>query len=143
MITTIQRKSYKETLIILNKLELTQKIPLNIIEKMKKEQDNNWNFKYDENLELKSQKILKNTAELLSVLYLKYICNNDNERKVLKSIYEENEKREKYILKDKKEIVSLPQEEKNVISKLPIERKTFKEKVLEFFKNFLKNNIKR
>lgn len=91
MISALQRRSYKEILIILNELEIIEKIPQKLLEKMENEQDNNWNFIYDKNLPLESQNILKNTAELLSIIYLMFICEDEKEKQTLYEIYTQNE----------------------------------------------------
>lgn len=89
---TIKKRANFEVLVILNKFNLIDKIPEQVLLSMKQNQDENWNFVYDDNLELEEQKITKETAILLSSIYLRYICENQEEREELKKIYEENEK---------------------------------------------------
>lgn len=89
--TTEQRRAYTETLIILGKLELDSLLPKDIIENMNKEKDETWDFIYNENLPLEEQKVLKRTSALLSIIYLMYLCDDIEEKKELKLLYEENE----------------------------------------------------
>ena len=86
MATSQERKAYKEVLIVLEKLDLIQEIPQNVLETLKAEQDNSWNFEYDETLPLEEQDILRNTAVLFSNLYLAFICKDENEKKELKNM---------------------------------------------------------
>lgn len=92
MATSQERKAYKEVLIILEKLDLTQEIPENVIETLKKAHDEKWKFEYDDTLPLEEQNILRDTAILFSNLYLAFICKDENEKKELKKMYDENQK---------------------------------------------------
>lgn len=89
--TTEQRRAYTETLIVLEKLELNPFLPKDILENMNKEKDESWDFTYNDNLPLEEQKVLKRTSALLSIIYLMYLCDDIEEKKELKALYEENE----------------------------------------------------
>lgn len=89
--TTEQRRAYTETLIVLEKLELNPLLPRDILENMNKEKDESWDFTYNDNLPLEEQKVLKRTSALLSIIYLMYLCDDIEEKKELKALYEENE----------------------------------------------------
>lgn len=88
-----QRRAYNEVLTILKSLKLEKKIPEEILKNMEEEQDKEWNFSFDFEKPLESQRMLKSTATLLSVLYITYICEDENEKRELKEIYEANEKK--------------------------------------------------
>ena len=87
-----EKRAYKEALIILEKLNLLNYIPQEILNKIIENQDNEWDFQYDINKTLEEQVSSKETAILLSTLYLMYICDDINEKQELKKIYTENEK---------------------------------------------------
>ena len=91
--TNAQRIANKEVLIILNKLNLINQIPKNIILNMQNNQDENWNFIYNDNLPLDKQKLNRKSIIMISALYYKYICKDSNEREKIKMILQENEKK--------------------------------------------------
>ena len=91
--TNAQRIANKEVLIILNKLNLINQIPKNIILNMQNNQDENWNFIYNDNLPLDKQKLNRKSIIMFSALYYKYICKDSNEREKIKMILQENEKK--------------------------------------------------
>lgn len=91
--TTKQKIANKEVLIILDKLNLTSKIPKELLVAMKNNQDESWNFVYNDNLKLEEQKMTRQTIILFTSLYFMYICEDNNEKENLKKIYMENEKR--------------------------------------------------
>ncbi|MBR2289662.1 MAG: hypothetical protein IJ867_03425 [Clostridia bacterium] len=92
MSNTIQMKSYKEVLVILDELDLLKEIPNEIIQHMQAKQDRKWNFTFDKNMPIEAQKITRDTAKLLSLLYLGYICNDVDEKEKFNKILEQNEK---------------------------------------------------
>lgn len=95
--TNEQKKINKELLIILDKLNYIDKIPNEIINNLKNNQDDSWKFEYDDNVPLEKQKIHRRTAVLLSDLYLMFICNDDREKESLIKIYRKNEEKNKNI----------------------------------------------
>lgn len=139
-------RSCKESLVILNELNLLEKIPNTLLEDMRNRQDNSWNFVYDRTVPLESQKLLKDTAELLSVIYLKYICENDNEKQLLRKIYEENDICNQGIQiqeysKDKKEITlenKKTSKDVNLTNVLTVSGTKLKDKILKFFRKIFK-----
>lgn len=91
--TTKEKIANKEVLIILDSLNLTDKIPEKVLKYMESNQDENWKFTYNKNLKLEEQKLTRQTIILFSSLYYLYICENINEKERLKNIYIENERK--------------------------------------------------
>ena len=91
MITLKQRRAYTEVLAVLEELKLTNSIPNNLLETMRREKDESWDFSFNKDILLEKQLLTKTGAELLSVIYLNFICDNLEEKNKLKKIYEENE----------------------------------------------------
>ena len=91
--TLKQKMANKEVLIILDKLNLMDKIPKDLLDAMKNNQDESWSFTYNDNLKLEEQKITRQTIILFTSLYFMYICEDNTEKEKLKKIYIENEKR--------------------------------------------------
>lgn len=89
--TITQKRTNKELMEILNKFNLTGRIPRNVIDNIRNNQDENWVYTYDDNLELYEQKISKETAIMFSAIYLMYICDDEKEKEELREIYIKNE----------------------------------------------------
>ena len=85
--TITQKRTNKELMEILNKFNLTGRIPRNVIDNIRNNQDENWVYTYDDNLELYEQKISKETAIMFSAIYLMYICDDEKEKEELREIY--------------------------------------------------------
>ena len=150
-----QKKAYKEVLIILEELNLKEQIPKEIINLLEENKDNNWNFKFDKNIPLEEQKILKETTKLLSILYLTYICKDKDEKNEIIKIYEETQRKKdkEYsdnLFKTKKQDSNKLNEENiskknNTDVKLPIPKTKISYKiknVIRRIKNFIKNVFK-
>ena len=90
MISIKQRRAYTEVLAVLEELKLTDSIPGNLLKIMRKEKDESWTFIFNKNIPLEKQLLSKSGAEMLSIIYLAYICNNIDEKNKLKKIYEDN-----------------------------------------------------
>lgn len=91
-----QARVYKEVLTVLDTFNLIDAIPQNVIGKMIREQDRDYEYSFDVNTPIEEQKISRKAATILSVLYLKYICADDNEKQELKAIYEKNNETPEY-----------------------------------------------
>lgn len=91
MATISQKRAYTEVLEVLEKLNFIDKIPNELIETMRREKDSKVIFIFDKSKPLREQMLSKKGAELLSLLYLTYICENQEEKEKLKKIYKENE----------------------------------------------------
>lgn len=88
----IDRKAFNEIKIIINHLEpeLQSKIPDKVIRYIEEHTENEYNYMYDENKGIDEQKMLDDTAILLSIIYKEYICT-DEEKKELEKVWNINE----------------------------------------------------
>ena len=91
-----QAKVYKEVLTVLEIFNLVNAIPKNVIENMMRKQDKDYEYLFDVNIPIEKQKISKKAATILSVLYIKYICTDENEKLELKAMYEKNDEIPEY-----------------------------------------------
>lgn len=141
-----QKRAYKEVLAILNALHLNNFVPENILTTMQREQDQTWEFEVNPELPMEEQNILNRSAALLSVIYIKYICDDENEKQELKALYEKNEEFNHVdynsiiasIVADGNEASTKIREEKAPeISNLPIKRESVWEKIKNFFRRLL------
>lgn len=76
-------KALKEVYVILNYIdeEEKNKIPKEMLELIKENMDKEYNFKIDKNLKISEQKLLNETKGLISVLYSRYICSEEERKK--------------------------------------------------------------
>ncbi len=141
-----QKRAYKEVLVMLNELHLNNFVPQNILTTMQREQDLEWNFEINPELPMEEQNILNRSAALLSVIYIKYICDDENEKQELKALYEKNEEFNHVdynsiiasIVADSKEVDIKTEPSKPEVSNLPIKRESVWEKIKNFFRRLLK-----
>ena len=96
-------RAYTEVLEILNHIpeEEYNVIPKNEIEFYKSNCDKNYNYVYDESIDLKDQKISREANAVIVSIYMNYFANEKQKsviNEILKqnTIKNENEKREKY-----------------------------------------------
>lgn len=76
------------------------KIPNELIELFRKEKDNEITKKLSLDTPIEEQDLIDETWNLIAFLYLKYLCEDEEEKKELEEIYEENDK--KYMQEMKK-----------------------------------------
>lgn len=115
-IRTIDSKSCKEIYVILNKLELFYKLPRELKEYISENQSLSYEYDFNIDLPLIYQINNEKTKEYISYLFLKYINNNDDEKRILLEKYEINENLQQEelikknnpddIFKDKNRVVS-------------------------------------
>ncbi len=118
MLSVNTRQAYTE---IDNFIELLDeynknKVPKKLREFFKNEKDNNYTKVIDVNVPIKDQNLKEETLALIALLNLQYWCEDEEEKKRLKTIYAKNEKEyqdmlyEKYnpndIFKKKEKIVT-------------------------------------
>ena len=126
-------------------------IPKDLIDMFEKEQDVNWNFNLEKDKPLEEQNLMKETTNLLSVLYMTYICKDKKEQKELIKSYEktQEEKDKKYLenlfeRKKEKQILDDKVESENksdlVISKTKLSTKL--KNILINLKKFFQNIFK-
>lgn len=123
LVETRQAYSEIDELINLFNEEERNRIPSKLRQFFKDEKDQNYVKHIDANIPIKDQNLKQETIDLIAFLNLKYICQDEEEKKRLKAIYQENENkyqealREKYnpdnIFKDKvkQETIETPKEE--------------------------------
>lgn len=98
---------YKNTLYEVNEIlkildqSLIDKLPVSVIEEIKKNKSDHYNFKMDYKKSLKEQKMLETTEQYLASLYLKYWCNQTEKEEVLELMHQnevnyQEELKEKY-----------------------------------------------
>ena len=146
------RVAYAEIISFINLLpqDKQEKIPKNIIEYFKEEMDKDSKRELTTDIPLENQNLKNATWDLIAILYLKYLCEDEEEKKELEQIYDENEKKyreemkEKYnpekIFKDRGKKQQLEQEK---VQNLPIEvkKESFIQKIIKFInKLFHKKN---
>lgn len=100
-IRIIDSKSCRELYVILNKLNLFYKLPMELRKYILENQDKLYEYDFDSNLPLIYQIENENTKRYISYLYLKYINDSLEEKKMLLDKFEENEKIYQNNLKEK------------------------------------------
>ena len=139
-------KAYKEVLEVLKYIPVDEynKIPEDIIQNMKKKQDNQYQYEVTNLENFKEQPMLRETEAILSVLYRDYWATTEERKKIRekeKSEIEvlEIEKRQKYNPDDLfKKRISL--DNRNTVEDLSITE--VKESVFDKLKNKIKKFLK-
>ncbi len=96
MTSTIDyKKAYSEvdTFIELLNDENKKKIPKELIDFFKKEKDSNYKKDIDPNKPIKEQNLSTEALSIIAYLNLTYWCEDENEKKKLIEIYNENERK--------------------------------------------------
>ena len=77
------QKASVELLVIIKHMtkELRSKIPDEIIKGLESAKDRNYQYNYDESLPLYEQNILNETKSLLSIIYSRYLCSEEEKEK--------------------------------------------------------------
>ena len=148
---------YKNTLyeisVILKNMDedLVKKIPENLKEKIELDKSNNHNFQYDLNKGINEQNILKTTKLYLTMLYLKFLCTEEEKKEIL-GIMNENEEKYQRELEEKRKKYSyndiFKNNETKKIVRDDLQMVEYKEKdniFLRFFhkiKNYIKGSDK-
>ncbi len=103
MLSVNTRQAYTE---IDNFIELLDdynknKVPKKLREFFKEEKDNNYTKFIDVNIPIKDQNLKEETLALIALLNLQYWCEDEEEKKRLKTIYANNEKKYQDMLYEK------------------------------------------
>ena len=77
------------------------KIPNSVRDFFKNEKDKNYKKHIDRNTTIDKQNLKEETLALIALLYLRYICDNEEEKSRLEKIYAENEEKYREELKEK------------------------------------------
>ena len=146
------RVAYAEIISFINLLpqDKQEKIPKNIIEYFKEEMDKDSKRELTTDIPLENQNLKNATWDLIAILYLKYLCEDEEEKKELEQIYAENERTYREEIKEKynPEKILENREKKNTeqqdeVKNLPIEvkKENFIQKIIKFInKLFHKKN---
>ena len=140
-------RAYVEVLETIKHMDskLVKKIPQKLIQFFEDHKDVNYQFKFDENIELENQKISIEAGSILAMLMLNYIAN-EQEKNEINNILAENEKKYEEELREKYNPYNLfkkkenEQEEKveEQHSLMVVENKPWYKKIFEKIKNIFK-----
>ncbi len=146
------RIAYAEIISFINLLpqEKQKKIPKSLIKYFKEEMDKDSKRELTTDISLENQNLKNATWDLIAILYLKYWCEDEEEKKELEQIYYENEKiyreeiKEKYnpekIFSDREKKQTVPQEKEQILP-IEIKKESFIQKIIKFInKIFHKKN---
>lgn len=138
-------KTLTEVYTVLKTLDLLSKIPKEIVEYLKQNKDNSYKFYFFEEYPLELQIENKETDEFLSYIYLKYICDSEEEKQLIRKMYvsndlkEETERREKYNPDNifKSEQSQIEKEVEKIEKELVPQKETFLSKIINKIKSIL------
>lgn len=146
------RVAYAEIISFINLLpqDKQEKIPKNIIEYFKEEMDKDSKRELTTDISLENQNLKNATWDLIAILYLKYLCEDEEEKKELEQIYAENERKYREEIKEKYNPEKILEnrgkkntEQQDEVKNLPIEvkKESFIQKIIKFInKIFHKKN---
>lgn len=127
---------------ILNHLKKSDydKIPKEVIDIIEKNKDKEYIWKYDETKDLKNQNVSKDTIAILSYINMQYLLNEE-QRKFVQEIFNENQKKLENLKKDKYNSDNLFKDKQinldtSKTSELSISK--YKESIFTKIKNWLK-----
>lgn len=91
--------------------DLLDKIPKELIEKLNSVDSTEYQFDFDKNKRLNDPRILKETKEFISAIFMQYCCNEEEREKLNKICIENDKKKTKHfdaetVLKEEKKIES-------------------------------------
>lgn len=146
-ITKSTRIAYAEidSFIELLPKEEKEKIPSKLKQYFKAEKDKETTKKLSMDIPIEEQNLQEETWNLIAMVYLKYLCEDEVEKKELEQIYDENEKKYREEMKEKynPEKIFKEREKQQVIQNLPIkvQKESIIQKIIKFInKLFHKKN---
>lgn len=146
-ITKSTRIAYAEidSFIELLPKEEKEKIPSKLKQYFKAEKDKETTKKLSMDIPIEEQNLQEETWNLIAMVYLKYLCEDEKEKKELEQIYDENEKKYREEMKEKynPEKIFKEREKQQVIQNLPIkvQKESIIQKIIKFInKLFHKKN---
>ena len=132
--------------------EYKSKVPIKLIKLIKKYKNDLYPVKYDLNKPLHEQNISKEALSIIALIHLNYWCKDENEKKELYKIFQdneiknENEKRLKYspnnIFKNKYKDVKTEENADQVFNQ-NVQMTVYKENILKKCINFIKKIFNR
>ena len=122
-----------------------EKIPSKLKQYFKDEKDKETTKKLSMYIPIEKQNLQEETWNLIAMIYLKYLCEDEEEKKELEQIYDENEKKYREEMKEKynPEKIFKEREKQQVIQNLPIkvQKESIIQKIIKFInKLFHKKN---
>ena len=122
-----------------------EKIPSKLKQYFKAEKDKETTKKLSMDIPIEEQNLQEETWNLIAMVYLKYLCEDEEEKKELEQIYDENEKKYREEMKEKynPEKIFKEREKQQVIQNLPIkvQKESIIQKIIKFInKLFHKKN---
>lgn len=122
-----------------------EKIPSKLKQYFKDEKDKETTKKLSMDIPIEKQNLQEETWNLIAMIYLKYLCEDEEEKKELEQIYDENEKKYREEMKEKynPEKIFKEREKPQVIQNLPIkvQKESIIQKIIKFInKLFHKKN---
>ena len=135
--------AYVEICEVLKRMEemYYNKIPQYILDKFENLKSNSYKFKYDNNKELKDQKLMPKTKDILAMLFIDYLAS-ENEKQIIKEKQQEYKTQKEKKLQEKYDINELFQKKNRSISKqntyLVEYKKPLYLRILNKIKNILK-----
>lgn len=146
-ITKSTRIAYAEidSFIELLPKEEKEKIPSKLKQYFKAEKDKETTKKLSMDIPIEEQNLQEETWNLIAMVYLKYLCEDEEEKRELEQIYDENEKKYLEEIKEKynPEKIFKEREKQQVIQNLPIkvQKESIIQKIIKFInKLFHKKN---
>lgn len=149
-IRTIDCKSCKEIYVILNKLGLFYKLPRELREYISENQSSSYEYDFNIDLPLIYQINNEKTKEYISYLFLKYINDNDDEKRILLEKYEKNEELQqeelvkKYnpddIFKSRNKIVPQVEQPSEETRMTVVQEEKWYQKIFNLIKNIFHRN---
>lgn len=136
------KNEYSEVYIILTKLNLFDQLPIKVQEMIANNKIDDYIFDFNEDIPLYEQVDNTETLALLSYIYVKYLCNDESEKRYLISKYQENEIEYQKELKEKFNPDNLFKNRKSKETEqnlsIIVPKKSIFRKILDKFKSMLK-----
>ncbi len=149
MVSVEYSEAIVEVLDILNhsEEEIIEKIPKKLIDFFEENKSNTYKSNLDHNKTLEQMNLKKKTRAIITMIYVNYLCDN-NERKYIEKILQQNEIKYQEELKKKYNVNNLFRERKqeeiddvneNETAMLEYKKSTFKKIIMKIKKLFKKN----
>ena len=94
---------YSEVYSILNLLgeSYIKKLPVSLFNMIKEEKRQDYNPKYDSEINLEQQSIKRETLSIIALFHLNYWCNSDEEKNEIRTLFKTNEKKHQAEIREK------------------------------------------
>jgi len=116
---------------------LKNQIPQSVKKQMEELEDKTYSFKYDENQNYENQKLMVESRQLFSAIFMKYCCSEEERRELIRKCKQNDERRNQETLEIFKKEPENKQQKTIQEEVLPVEtKKTFMKRVFEKIKKF-------